>query len=86
MILMLKLTEYVYDYASYDEVDQREDSDNGVAQSAAIVGGSREPSQSPPPPPPLQIAEPKVELRSFFPEDWLFSLEQLKETLAVFER
>ena len=83
MILMLTLSEYVYDYdASYDEVDHREDS---IAQSAAIVGGSsgiREPSQPPPPP---QIAEPKVELRSFFPEDWLFSLEQLKET-PVFER
>lgn len=82
MILMLKLSEYVYDYAD-DEVDQRVDSesDNRVAQSEAIVGGSPD-IQSPPPP---QIAEPKVELRSFFPEDWLFSLEQPKET-PVFER
>ena len=81
MILILKLSDYLYDNAEYDEVDLSEDSDNGVAQSAAIVGGS--PVSTPPPP--LQIAEPKVELRSFFPEDWLFSLEQPKET-TVFER
>lgn len=83
MILILKLSEYVYDYAAYDEVDQRVDpeSDNGVAPSEALFGGSPN-IQSPPPP---QIAEPKVELRSFFPEDWLFSLEQPTET-PVFER
>ena len=83
MILILKLSDYLYDNAEYDEVDLSEDSDNGVAQSEAIVGGS--PVSPSPPPPPLQIAEPKVELRSFFPEDWLFSLEQPKET-PCFER
>ena len=66
-----------YDYA-YDEVD------SGIER---IVGGS-EPD---PPrrtlnssgPPPLDIAQPKVSLRSFFPEGWLFSLEQLEQTPVV---
>ena len=67
------------EYAVYDEVD----SDFGVDNR--IVGGS-EPHEPPnsPPPPPLEISEPRVELRSFFPEGWLFGLETLTQT--PFER
>ena len=83
MILMLKISDYSeYDYAADFE-------DGAVeADSVQIVGGSTSTGiqgQSQPPPPPLEIAEAKVELRSFFPEDWLFSLEQSKRT-PVFER
>ena len=81
MILMLKISDYSeYDYAA--------DFEDGVveADSVHIVGGSTGiQGQSQPPPPPLEIAEAKVELRSFFPEDWLFSIEQSKRT-PVFER
>ena len=59
-------------YSLNDEVD----SDKGVFEKR--VGGSqtttfRPQTQS-------TLYEPKVELRSFFPEGWLFSLEQLKAT------
>ena len=81
MILMLKISDYSeYDYAADFEDEALQ------ADSVHIVGGTTGiQGQSQPPPPPLEIAEAKVELRSFFPEDWLFSLEQTKQT-PVFER
>ena len=81
MILMLKISDYSeYDYAA--DFEDEVDSDNVVH----IVGGSTGiQGQTQPPSSPLEINEPKVELRSFFPEDWLFSLEQTKQT-SVFER
>ena len=32
-----------------------------------------------PPPPPEELLTPKLELRSVFPENWLFSLEHIQE-------
>ena len=75
---MTSILEISADYAVYDE----EDSDFGVVNR--IVGGS-EPHEPPNslPPPPLKISEPRVELRSFFPEGWLFGLEHLTQTPGV---
>ena len=79
---MLKIS----DYSEYDYAADFEDEVDSVQADSVIVGGSTGiQGQSQPPPPPLEIAEAKVELRSFFPEDWLFSLEQTKQT-PVFER
>ena len=63
------------DYAVYDEVDSDYEDGN------RIVGGP-EPHNPPNSPPPLKISEPRVELRSFFPEGWLFGLETLTQTLV----